>query len=152
MYKHREFGLMILRDESSDTGKSQLPTSIFSDFFKNCILMPKRKCCEYPVKHSNSTRVSKGVVFVSTRLSNFLISRYDAPDDKIRWLCPRCHAFEWKEMLTRPSMELSHNDNSSEIEAMSESSSVHDAENDGSMNAELQDVNEEEERTKSANG
>ena len=34
-------------------------------------------------------------------------------------------------MLTRPSMELSHNDNSSEIEAMSESSSVHDAENDG---------------------
>ncbi|CAM2728793.1 unnamed protein product [Rotaria socialis] len=42
-------------------------------------------------------------------------------------------------------MELSHNDNSSEIEAMSESSSVYDVENDGSTNVELQDVNEEEE-------
>ncbi len=62
---------MLLRDESTDTGKNQLPTSIFSDFFKNRILMPKRTCCEHPVKHSNSTRLPKGVVFLSIRLSNF---------------------------------------------------------------------------------
>ncbi|CAF2062472.1 unnamed protein product, partial [Rotaria magnacalcarata] len=56
----------------------------------------------------------------------FLISRYDAADDLIPWLCPRCHAFEWKEMMTSSSMELSDNESSNEDEVMAEDSSVHD--------------------------
>ncbi|CAF2135645.1 unnamed protein product [Rotaria magnacalcarata] len=88
--------------------------------------MVKRKYCKHPTKHANSTRVPKGVVHVSLHLSMFLISRYDAADDLIRWLCPRGHAFEGKEMMTRSSMEFSDNENPSEDEAMTENSSVHD--------------------------
>ncbi|CAF4325012.1 unnamed protein product [Rotaria socialis] len=76
----------------------------------------------------------------------FLISRYDAADDRIRWLCPRCHAFEWKETMTRQPMELSDNGNPSEDEAMAEDSSVHDNENDDDVNVEFNDLNEEEEQ------
>ncbi|CAF3121555.1 unnamed protein product [Rotaria socialis] len=94
MYKYRDFGQIILRDESSDIGKGRLSASTFSDFFKNCTSMPKRKYCEHPTKHANPTRVPEEVVFVSTRLSMFLISRYDTADHQIHWLCPTCHAFE----------------------------------------------------------
>ncbi|CAF1634409.1 unnamed protein product, partial [Rotaria magnacalcarata] len=48
----------------------------------------------------------------------FLIFRYDAADDLIRWSYTKCHAFEWKEMMTRSSMELSDNECPSEYEAM----------------------------------
>lgn len=108
--------------------------------------MPKRKCCEHPTKHANSTRAPKGVVFVSTRLSRFLISRYDAPEDKIRWLCPRCHAFEWMEMMIRSSTELSDNESPGEDEAMAEESSFPNDENDRAATVEFTDLNEEEEQ------
>ena len=75
----------------------------------------------------------------------FLISRYDAADDQIRWLCPRCHAFEWKEMMTRQAMELTDHESSSEDEAVTEDSSVHGDENDDAVNVEFNDLNEEEE-------
>ncbi|CAF2103581.1 unnamed protein product [Rotaria magnacalcarata] len=88
--------------------------------------MPKRKYCEHPTKHANSTRVRKGVVQVSPHLSRFLIPRYDATDDLICWFCPRCHAFEWKEMMTRSLMELSNNESPNEDESMAEDASVHD--------------------------
>lgn len=107
--------------------------------------MPKRKCCEHPTKHANSTRIPKGVVFVSTRLSTFLISRYGAAEDKIRWLCPRCHAFELKEMTTRSSMELSDNESPVKDEAIAEDSSFPNDENDRVVSVEFNDLNEEEE-------
>ena len=75
-----------------------------------------------------------------------LISRYDAADDRIRWLCPRCHAFEWKETMTRQAMELSDHEGSNEDEAMTEDSFVHDDENDDAVNVEFNDLNEEEEQ------
>ncbi|CAF1651943.1 unnamed protein product [Rotaria magnacalcarata] len=108
--------------------------------------MSKRKYCEHPSKHANSTRVPKGVVFLSTRLSMFLISQDEVADDQIYWRCPRCHAFEWKEMMTRPSIELSDNESLSEDEAMAEDSSAHDDENDDAVNVEFNDLNEEEEQ------
>ena len=123
-----------------------LLASIFSDFFKNCMSMPKRKYCEHPTKHANATRVLKGVVSVSLHLSVFLISRYDAADDRIRWLCPRCHAFEWKEMMTRQLMELSDNESPLENEAMAEDSIVRGDKNDDAINVEFNDLNEEEEQ------
>ncbi|CAF2115323.1 unnamed protein product [Rotaria magnacalcarata] len=75
-----------------------------------------------------------------------LISRYDATDDQIRWLCSRCHPFEWKEMMTRSSMELSDNKSLNEDEAMSEESSVHDDENEDAVKVEFNDLDEEEEQ------
>ena len=108
--------------------------------------MPKRKYCEHPTKYANATRVPKGVVSVPPHLSMFLISRYDAADDRICWLYPRCHSFEWKEMMTRQSMELSDNESSLEDEAMAEDFSVHDDTNDDGINVEFNDLNEEEEQ------
>ena len=119
---------------------------LFLISLKNCISMPKRKYCEHPRKHANATRVPKGVVPVSLHLSMFLISRYDASDDRIPWLCRRCHAFEWKETMTHQSMELSDHESPNEDEAMAEDSSVHDDENNDVVNVEFNDLNEEEEQ------
>ena len=69
-----------------------------------------------------------------------------ASDDWVCWLCPRCHAFEWKEMMARQSMELSDNESPSKDEAMTEDCSVHDDENDDVVNVEFSDLNEEEEQ------
>ena len=99
--------------------------------------MPKRKYCDHQRKHANATRAPKGVVFVSLHLLMFLISRYDASDDWVFWLCPRCHAFEWKEMMTRQSMELNDNESPSKDEAMTEDCSVHGDENDDVVNVEF---------------
>ncbi len=63
------------------------------------ILIPKRKCCERSTKYKNSACGPKGIVAVSSQLLIFLVSRYNAADDWIRWLCPKCHAFEWNSGL-----------------------------------------------------
>ncbi len=72
--------------------------------------MPKRKCCEHPLKHANSARVPKGIVAVSLQLSTFLVSRYNAPETRMRWLSSRCHAFELKEMMTHQPVKMSDNE------------------------------------------
>ncbi|CAF2960801.1 unnamed protein product [Rotaria sp. Silwood2] len=108
--------------------------------------MPKRKYCEHPTKHVNSTRIPKGVMPVSPHPSMFLISRYDAADGRIRWVRPRCHAFEWKEIMTRQSMDLTNNESPSEGKAMAEDSSVRDDENGDAVNGEFNDLNEKEEQ------
>ena len=98
------------------------------------------------MKHANVTRVPKRVVSVSLHLSTFLTSRYDTGDDRIRCLCPTCHALGLKEMMTRQSMELSNHESPSEDEDMAEDSSVHDDENNDVVNVEFNDLNEEEEQ------
>lgn len=79
-------------------------------FFAICILMPKRKCCEHPIKHANSARIPNGSMAVSLDLSKFLISRYNMIESRVRWLCPRCHAFEFKEMMFYQPSEMSDNE------------------------------------------
>ena len=109
--------------------------------------MPKRKICEDPMKHERSTRVPKGVVAMPSQLSKFLTSEYDVADTRIGWLCPRCHAFESKKMMTHQSMELDNEESSTDDEVMTEGSPVHDEKNDdNAVNLELDDMNEEEER------
>jgi hypothetical protein len=76
--------------------------------------MPKRKCCEHPIKHANSTRVPKGIMAVSLQLSKFLVSRYNMTETQTRWLCPRCHAFKSKEMTAYQAVHMSDNDVSSD--------------------------------------
>jgi hypothetical protein len=107
--------------------------------------MPKRKYCEHPIKHGKSTRVPKGIVAVSSQLSEFLISQYDVVYTRICWLCPRCHAFESKKMITHQSMEFNDDESSSGDELMTEGSPVNDGENDDdAVNVEFNDLNEEE--------
>ena len=69
--------------------------------------MPRSKYCEHPTKHANSVRLPKGIMAVSIQLSNFFPSRYNMIDIEIRWLCPRCHSFELKEMTSHQAEEMS---------------------------------------------
>lgn len=106
--------------------------------------MPKRRICEHPIKHVKSTCVPKGVVSVSSQLSKFLISQYDVTYNRICWLCPRCHAFESKKMMTHQSMELSNDGSSVDDEVMKEDSPVNNDKIDDAVNVEFHDMNEEE--------
>ena len=76
--------------------------------------MLKRKCCEHPEKHANSTRAPKGTIAVSLQLSKFLVSRYNLMETRTRWLCPRCHAFESKEMTAYQTVQIRDNEVSSD--------------------------------------
>ncbi len=108
--------------------------------FRNCISMPRQKCCEHPTRHANSAYGPKGVAAVSLQLSMFLVSRYDTADDRIRWLCPKCHAFEVKEMMIHQPMEFNDDQSSSDDELMEEDSPnddelmVEDSSTDGDDN------------------
>ncbi|CAF1544040.1 unnamed protein product [Adineta ricciae] len=107
--------------------------------------MPRRKYCEHPIKHEKSARVPKGVVAVSSQLSNFLIAQYDVADTRIRWLCPTCHASESKKMMTHQSSELNDDESSSDDAFMIESSPVNDQKkDDDAVNVEFDDLNVEE--------
>lgn len=109
--------------------------------------MPKRKICEHPINHAKSTRVPKGVVAVSLQLSKFLVSEYDVTYTRVRWLCPRCHVFESKQMMTHQSMELSNDTSSTDDEIMKEGSPVNDDKiDDDAVNVEFHDLNEEEKK------
>lgn len=76
--------------------------------------MPKRKCCEHPEKHANSARVPKGTIAVSLQLSKFLVSRYNMTETRTRWLCPRCHVVESKEMTAYQTVQMKDNEVSSD--------------------------------------
>ncbi len=108
--------------------------------FRNCISMPRQKCCEHPTRQANSAYGPKGVAVVSLQLSMFLVSRYDTADDRIRWLCPKCHAFEAKEMMIHQPMEFNDDQSSSDDELMEEDSPnddelmVEDSSTDGDDN------------------
>jgi hypothetical protein len=47
---------------------------------------------------------------VSEQLSKFLLSRYNMTEIQTRWLCPRCHAFESKEMMSRQAVQMTDNE------------------------------------------
>ncbi|CAF3489287.1 unnamed protein product [Rotaria socialis] len=107
--------------------------------------MPKRKICEHPIKHAQSTRVPKGVVVVSSQLSKFLISQYDVTYTRICWLCPMCHVFESKKMMTHQSTELNNDEISTDDEVTKEGSPANDGKiDDDTVNVEFDDLNEEE--------
>jgi hypothetical protein len=88
----------------------RLPSSTFLFFFENRFLMPRSKCCEHPTKHANSARLPKGIMTVSEQLSTFLLSRYNMTEIQIRWLCPRCHASESKEMMSHQAVQMTDNE------------------------------------------
>jgi hypothetical protein len=114
-------------------------------FFQNRIPMPRRKYCEHSIKHRESAHVPKGVVAVSSQLSKFLITQYDVTYTRIGWLCPRCHAFESKKMMTHQSNELNDDESLSDDELMTEGSPVNYHKNDDdAVNVEFNDPDEEE--------
>lgn len=76
--------------------------------------MPKRKICEHPTKHADSTYVPKGTMAVPLELSKFLVPRYNLTGTKVHWLCPRCRAFESKEMMNHQTVQMSDPEVSSE--------------------------------------
>ena len=107
--------------------------------------MLKQKIRERPIKNAKSTRVPKGVVTVSSQLSKFLISQYDAAYTRICWLWPRCHAFESKKMMTHQSMELNSDESFTDDEVMKEGSPVNDNKiDDDAVNVEFNDLNEKD--------
>lgn len=69
--------------------------------------MPKRKICEHPTKHADSACVPKGTMAVPLEVSKFLVSRYNLTRTKVHWLCPRCRAFESKEMMNHQTVQMS---------------------------------------------
>ena len=110
--------------------------------------MPKRKCCEHPIKHASATRVPKAIMAVSLQLSKFLVSRYNMIETRMRWLCPRCHAFESKEMTAHQAMQVNDNEVSSQNDdddaMMVEVLDNYVTKDDGHANEELNEGEEEE--------
>ena len=112
--------------------------------------MPKRKCCEHPIKHASyATRVPKAIMAVSLQLSKFLISRYNMIETRMRWLCPMCHAFESKEMTAHQAMQVNDNEVSSQNDdddaMMVEVLDNYVTKDDGHANEELNEEEEKEE-------
>lgn len=114
--------------------------------------MPRQKYCEHPINHGKSTRVPNGIKAVSLQLSKFLISQYDVAHNRIRWLCPRCHIFESKKMMTHQSMEVNDDESSSGEEFMTESSPINQNKNDDddddndAVDMDVNELNEEKEQ------
>jgi hypothetical protein len=104
--------------------------------------MPRPKYCQHPERHANSATGAKGVVPVYSDLSTFLASRYDGIDVRVRWLCPRCHAVELKEMKIHQPMESSNSRSSSEDESTAEDLSSGD---DDEISDEVDHDNDEDE-------
>ena len=67
---------------------------------------------------------------VSSQSSTLLVAQYDTVDERIRWLCPRLHVFEWKEMMIPQSMEFDADQSSNDYAIMTGDSSVDDEDND----------------------
>jgi hypothetical protein len=88
--------------------------------------MPRRKCCQHPTRHANSASSAKGTIPVSSQLSKFLISQYDLTDTHIRWLCPKCHSFETKDMENYEPMETTGSRSSSDNQSVRENSHTED--------------------------
>jgi hypothetical protein len=84
----------------------------------------------------------KGVVPVCSELSTFLSSRYEGIDARVRWLCPRCHAVDLKEMKIHQPMESSNSRSSSEDESTAEDLSLGD---DDEISDEVDHDNDEDE-------
>ena len=101
--------------------------------------MPRRKCCEHPTRHANSTSAPKGLIPVSAQLLTFLASRYSVPDIGVRWLCPRCHTSESKEMKNQRTMETNDHHSSSGNDLSTGKSSIDD-DNDEINNQEDDDL------------
>ena len=57
---------------------------------------------------------------VSLELSMFLTSRYDVTVSRFRWLCPRCHTFESKEMKNHQAMKTTNDRSPNADESMEE--------------------------------
>jgi hypothetical protein len=104
--------------------------------------MPRPKYCQHPERHANSATGAKGVVPVCSQLSTFLSSRYEGIDVKVRWLCPRCHAVDLKEMKIHQPMESSNSRSSSEDESTAEDLSSGD---DAEISDEVDHDNDEDE-------
>ena len=82
--------------------------------------MPRRKCCQHPTRHAKSTSEARVLNVVSLELSMFLTSRYDVTVSRFRWLCPRCHTFESKEMKNHQAMKTTNDRSPNADESMEE--------------------------------
>ncbi|CAF4529298.1 unnamed protein product, partial [Didymodactylos carnosus] len=92
-------------------------------------------------------RLPTSTLFFSKLYPNakFLITQYDVAYTRICWLCPTCHAFESKKMVTHQSMEFNEDESSSDDELMTEGSPANDGKNDDdAVNGEFYDSNEVE--------
>ena len=78
------------------------------------------------------------------------MSRYDIEDTRFRWLCPRCHTLESKEMKIRQPRQINNNRTSADDESTGENTSSDENEDETSIE-ELSDDNEEDEYNSSSN-
>ncbi|CAF1557734.1 unnamed protein product, partial [Rotaria sp. Silwood1] len=60
--------------------------------------MPRRRLCQHPTLHTVSSYVATGSRPVSSRLLNFIRTRYDLEQLNILWLCSKCQWVETKMM------------------------------------------------------
>ena len=91
--------------------------------------MPRRKSCQHPTRHANSSRDARGDMAVSLALSEFLREQYDTDSDRVSWLCPRCHSIETKEMTSKSPDEDLGRQNSLNQRSSPTTSSIDDEDN-----------------------
>jgi hypothetical protein len=94
------------------------------------IIMPRRQSCQHPTRHSIFGRGARGEVSVSSKLLKFLLARYEVTDERINWLCTKCHVFERKKMEDQESMMVVESRTSSDDESISHDSNAEDDKED----------------------
>ena len=76
--------------------------------------MPRRKYCEYPIRHSLTLHPPKAQRSISSPLDKFISHRYDLDHSKITELCAKCHAFENQQMAEHEAMDMEKNTSSND--------------------------------------
>ena len=110
--------------------------------------MLRRKCCESSARHANSICRPKRIIPVSSQVSTFLVAQYDTIDERILWLCPGYHVFEWKETTIFQSVKFDADQSSDGYEIMTKSSRGDDEgnDNDDEVDVENDHMDDEDEQ------
>lgn len=82
------------------------------------------------MRHETTASRPKGIVSVSLRLSRFLSSRYHTDQQRFRWLCPTCNAFELKAMSIDEFVQLDDGECLRKEESLTREPSVHTNDDD----------------------
>ncbi|CAF3665666.1 unnamed protein product [Rotaria sp. Silwood1] len=92
--------------------------------------MPRRRLCQHPTLHTVSSYVATGSRLVSSRLLNFIRTRYDLEQLDTRWLGSKCQWVKTKVMKEQDET-VEEYDTDTDGDELSENSSMDHEEDDG---------------------
>ncbi|CAF5078174.1 unnamed protein product [Rotaria sp. Silwood1] len=104
--------------------------------------MPRRRLCQHPTLHTVSSYVATGSRLVSSRLLNFIRTRYDLEQLNIRWLCSKCQWVETKVMKEQDETVEKYGMDTGGDELSGNSSMDHEEDDDDAEDEDNEEVND----------